>query len=142
MNNLSGVQAKANETKLDPVFQNWAYNGFWELSLAAWWGRGTQGPGGRRPGCWSGSAALQLVVDLGFFLCNEGSSTGYALCLIPTLAPTMTMPVTGQCTGKNDRQVSLFIVSSVHHHFSKIPNHVNSTVNKQPSLVALSFETR
>lgn len=45
VNNLSGAWAKANETKLDPVFQNWAYSGFWELSLTAWWGRGTQGPG-------------------------------------------------------------------------------------------------
>lgn len=26
MNNLSGVWSKVNETKLDPVFQNWAYS--------------------------------------------------------------------------------------------------------------------
>lgn len=70
MNNLSGVWSKANETKLDPVFQNWAYNGFWESSLAASWGSETPGPGGRRLGCYLGSATLQLVVDLDFFLCK------------------------------------------------------------------------
>lgn len=52
-------------------------------------------------------------------------------------------PVTEECTGKTDRRVSLFIFSSAHLTIAPYaPNHINSPLNKQPSLVALSSETR